>query len=249
MVNDSSSLVLKHKERNIMDNSLYNILWKNQNIFYKIIPFEQGKDKLLKMDFTAANSDLTDDILGDTIAFTEYVQDMLATKYSYGIGGYNEHRTIYSRSHRFDGIDEPRRLHLGVDIWGPVGTPVFAPLGGYVHSFAFNDHYGDYGATIILQHQLDGFFFNTLYGHLSLRDLGDLKEGTYISRGTEFAHFGDARENGYWPPHLHFQVIQEMHEKKGDYPGVCKYSEREKYLLNSPDPDAIIQMMQYAENS
>jgi murein DD-endopeptidase MepM/ murein hydrolase activator NlpD len=233
-----------------MDNSLYNILAKNQNIFNKVVPFEQGKDKLLKIDFTAANPNLTNEILADTNAFTNYVFTKLQeVESTYGIGGYNEHRTIYSRSHRFDGIDEPRRLHLGIDIWGPVGTPVFAPLDSYVHSFAFNDHYGDYGATIILQHELDGFSFNTLYGHLSLRDLGDLKERTYISPGTEFAHFGDARENGYWPPHLHFQVIQEMHEKKGDYPGVCKYSEREKYLLNSPDPDAILQMMQYAKNS
>jgi hypothetical protein len=37
-----------------------------------------------------------------------------------------------------------------------------------------------------------------------------------------------------------------MEFKKGDYPGVCKYSEQRKYLLNCPDPDLILQMMQYA---
>jgi hypothetical protein len=33
--------------------------------------------------------------------------------------------------------------------------------------------------------------------------------------------------------------------KEGDYPGVCKYSEREKYLENCPDPDLILQMNRY----
>jgi hypothetical protein len=37
-----------------------------------------------------------------------------------------------------------------------------------------------------------------------------------------------------------------MAYREGDYPGVCKYSEREQYLANSPDADIILQMMQYA---
>jgi hypothetical protein len=228
-------------------NPVYSLLQKHSSTFHPVVPFDSTKDKLLKLDFTSANTGLTLPILADTFVFTRYVQELLTPKYRYGIGGYDEHRTIYARSHQFDTADEPRRLHLGVDIWGPVGTPVFAPLGGYVHSFAFNDHYGDYGATIILHHQLEGISFNTLYGHLALKDLEGLQEGIYISRGTEFAHFGDVLENGNWPPHLHLQVVTEMYEKKGDYPGVCKYSEREKYLDNSPDADAILQMLQYAE--
>ena len=52
-------------------------------------------------------------------------------------------------------------------------------------------------------------------------------------------------ENGHWPPHLHFQIILDMQLKEGDYPGVCKYSEREKYLANCPDPDLILQLNQY----
>lgn len=212
-----------------------------------MVPFDATKDRLLQLDFTAANTSLTPEILANTEAFAKYIDHQLGTKYKYGIGGYAEHRTIYSRSSKFDGDEEPRRLHLGIDIWGSVGTPVFAPLGGYVHSFSFNDFFGDYGATIILHHQLEGASFNTLYGHLSLGDLDGLREGQYITRGVEFAHFGPPKENGYWPPHLHFQIIAEMHEKKGDYCGVCKYSERDKYLENCPDPDLILGIMQYAE--
>ncbi len=225
---------------------LYALLKKNSSTFHQVVPFNYKEDKLLQLDFTAANEALTDEMLLNTSSFSAYIQKLLDKKYMYGIGGYNEHRTIYSRSHVFDGDEEPRRLHLGIDIWGKAGTPVFAPLDGYVHSFAFNDHYGDYGATIILHHQLDGVIFNTLYGHVSKRDLKGLEEGQYVAKGTEFAHFGEPKENGQWPPHLHFQIISEMNGEKGDYRGVCKYSEKEKYLLNSPDPDLILQMMQYA---
>lgn len=228
---------------------LHNVLQKHQSTFHPVVPFNAEKDKLLQLDFTDANKNLTAEILANTDDFAKYIDEQLGTKYKYGIGGYGEHRTIYSRSSKFDGVEEPRRLHLGIDIWGPVGTPVFAPLGGYVHSFSFNDFFGDYGATIILQHQLDSISFNTLYGHLSLRDIESIQEGQYISRGVEFAHFGPAKENGYWPAHLHFQIVSEMHEKKGDYHGVCKYSEREKYLQNCPDPDIILQMMQYADKT
>lgn len=137
---------------------------------------------------------------------------------------------------------EPRRLHLGIDIWGPAGTPIYAPMGAMIHSFAFNNHYGDYGATLILSHQLDGFTFYTLYGHLSLKDIEHISAGHYVNRGQEIAHFGEPQENGHWPPHLHFQIIIDMELYEGDYPGVCRYSEREKYLANCPDPDVMLKM-------
>jgi peptidoglycan LD-endopeptidase LytH len=96
-----------------------------------------------------------------------------------------------------------------------------------------------------LLHQLDGHSFYSLYGHLSKRDIEPLKEGGYISVGQILGHFGEPHENGHWPPHLHFQIILDMQFKQGDYPGVCKYSEREQYLANCPDPDLILQMNKY----
>jgi peptidoglycan LD-endopeptidase LytH len=54
-------------------------------------------------------------------------------------------------------------------------------------------------------------------------------------------------ENGNWPPHLHFQLIADMEGWKGDYPGVCKYSEREKWLGNCPDPDLVLDLLQYCD--
>jgi murein DD-endopeptidase MepM/ murein hydrolase activator NlpD len=213
----------------------------------RIVPFNPATDKLLLLDFTSANEELTDEIVNDTPLFSAYInQKIKSANATYGIGGYDEHRTVYSRSKVFDTGEEPRRLHLGIDIWGDAGTPVYAPLDGTVHSFAFNDAYGDYGATIILQHKTENNFFHTLYGHLSLKDLENLAEGKSIKAGDEIAHFGEPHENGYWPPHLHFQMIIDMKEMKGDYPGVCKFSEREMYLKNCPDPDILLGMMNYA---
>jgi len=226
---------------------LVDILKAEAQKFEAVVPFNPSADKLLQLDFTAANTALTTNIVNDTAVFSAYINEQLqAAGAKFGIGGYDEHRTVYSRSKVFNTNEEPRRLHLGIDIWGAAGTVITAPLGGLVHSTGFNNAYGDYGATIILQHQLHTFEFHTLYGHLSKSDIEHWHEGKYISQGEIVGHFGKPEENGNWPPHLHFQIIIDMEFKEGDYPGVCKYSEREKYLANCPNPDLILQLMQYA---
>ena len=229
--------------------SLYSILLNHQQYFAPVVSFNPSTDKLLPMDLTANNTALKDEVLNDTSQFTHWINQQLADAGArYGIGGYAEHRTIYSRSHVFDGADaneEPRRLHLGIDIWGKPYTAVKAPMDGIVHSFAFNDRFGDYGATIILSHQLEGVSFHSLYGHLSLSSIKNLREGDRVEADDTIAEFGIPVENGHWPPHLHFQLIKDLQGNKGDYPGVCKYSERETYLNNCPDPDLVLQMNQY----
>ncbi|MFC3561777.1 peptidoglycan DD-metalloendopeptidase family protein [Pedobacter jamesrossensis] len=213
----------------------------NQSLMQKVIDFDKANDKLLVLDFTASNAELTDEILNDTDLFSTWVNQKLeAVGARYGIGGYNEHRTIYSRSEHFNAAEEPRRLHLGVDIWAPALTPIYNFYDAKVHSFANNNNFGDYGATIILTYEIDGYKFNALYGHLSLASLDGLKEGNLIPGGTCFATLGVKGENGFWPPHLHFQLIQNMEGLKGDYPGVCKFSERAKYLANCPNPNLIL---------
>ena len=244
-----------------MKSVLENILLKHQSAFNKVVEFNAATDKLYPVDFTAANTELTDELITDTRIFSEYINHKLQTNNcKYGIGGYNELREMYKRSALFNfakqnlstPVDtgknvaietEPRRLHLGIDIWGAADTKIFAPLGGMVHSFANNKNFGDYGATIILQHQLETVVFYTLYGHLALKDIAQLKLGQFITRGQCFAHFGNSFENGNWPPHLHFQIIEDIERKEGDYPGVCKLSEKEKYLRNCPNADLVLDMM------
>lgn len=232
-----------------MNATVDNLLRKYQPGFFPVVPFERTNDRLLAMDFTENNLALTAGVIENTSAFCNYIDSVIEQKgYKYGIGGYNELRTVYNRSRVFDPAkpgDEPRRLHLGTDIWGKEGTAVSAFMGGMIHSYAFNDQYGDYGATIITAHQLDGVAFYTLYGHLSLRDIENISSGQYITRGEVIGHFGAPNENGHWPPHLHLQIILDMELYEGDYPGVCKYSEREKYLANCPDPDLILGMQKF----
>ena len=241
-----------------MKSEMENVLIKNRTTFHPVVKFNPLKEKLYPFNFTSSNLDLTADDIVDTQKFSNYVDKTLEKNNAkFGIGGYNENRVLYKRSDLFESANSKllitqknlaahtRSIHLGIDIWGPVGTEVFVPLGGMVHSFAFNNHFGDYGATIILQHQIDTIVFHTLYGHVSLIDIAQLHQGQYISRGERIAHFGKPEENGWWPPHLHFQIIGDMNLKEGDFPGVCAPAESEKYLLNCPNPDAILNMIKY----
>lgn len=230
---------------------LINVLKNGTGGFAPVVPFNPATDKLLSLDFTAANTSLTDAMLKDTAQFTTYVDRQLAGAGArYGIGGYNEHRTIYSRSGVFDAPAEatqaePRRLHLGTDIWGPAGTAVMAPLDSMVHSFGYHPQLGNYGAVIILGHYYCGHTFYTLYGHLSKASIEHIEEGQRIAKGTTFASFGVPQENGWWPPHLHFQVMEGMQGWYGDYPGVCAFSQRDQWLSNCIDPDLILDLNRY----
>ena len=103
------------------------------------------------MDFTKNNKDLSEELVDDTQRFSNYLnQQLRSANAKFGIGGYGEYRELYNRSKVFESApgEEPRRLHLGIDIWGKHYTAVMSPLDGIVHSFAFNNRFGDYGATL-----------------------------------------------------------------------------------------------------
>lgn len=211
---------------------------------HPVVPFDPKHDKIILLDLGENNTDLDAGILSDTAFFTSYINEKLrAANARYGIGGYKEKRAVYGRSKLFgDESGEPRRIHLGTDIWGKPHTAVMSPLDGIVHSFAFNNNFGDYGATIILTHSLLGKTIHTLYGHLSLSSIKNISEGDRVNAGDVIGEFGIPSENGHWPPHLHFQVIKDLEGWKGDYPGVCSETEKEKYFTNCPDPDFLLNL-------
>ncbi|MFD2873256.1 peptidoglycan DD-metalloendopeptidase family protein [Mucilaginibacter ximonensis] len=216
----------------------------NKKAIGKVVDYNPSADKLYTFDFTSANIELDIDTITDSTRFSRWIDNKLGeTGSRYGIGGYMEHRTLYARSPLFDADDEPRRLHLGVDIWAKAGTPVYAPLDGTVHSFKDNDNFGDYGPTMILQHDLDGLTLYTLYGHLSRQSLNEITIGQPITKNQQIAEFGIVDENGHWPPHLHFQLMFDMEGWAGDYPGVARFSEKERWLQNIPDPNLILRFM------
>lgn len=151
-------------------------------------------------------------------------------------GGYLERRGIYQSAHFDHGLQAPRCIHLGVDLWLEASTPIYAPLDGVVHSFQYNRAALDYGYTIILQHSLADFTFYTLYGHLSDSNFDFLQNGQHVTIGSQFCTLGNENQNGGWPPHLHFQIIYNMEGYHGDYPGVVTVEEAEKYSHLCPNP-------------
>jgi 4-aminobutyrate aminotransferase-like enzyme/Ser/Thr protein kinase RdoA (MazF antagonist)/murein DD-endopeptidase MepM/ murein hydrolase activator NlpD len=162
------------------------------------------------------------------------------------VGQYNEARTAYSGKSfevKVNDGTEMRTVHLGIDLFLPPGSAVLAPLDGFIHSFKDNAADQDYGPTIILEHRIPGGpAFFTLYGHLSRASLDRLREGGRVHRGDKIAEIGRTSENGGWPPHLHFQIVADLLDRRGEFPGVALPSRRSLWLGISPDPNLILKV-------
>jgi murein DD-endopeptidase MepM/ murein hydrolase activator NlpD len=156
------------------------------------------------------------------------------------IGRYNETRAIYATGAYDVKMNDGtawRTLHIGMDFFCSPATNVLAVLDGIVHSFANNNADRDYGPTIVLKHAVtDQLTFYTLYGHLGLESLKNLKVGNTVRAGDIIGKIGPRNENGNWTPHLHFQIILDMLGKEGDYPGVCTPEDASIWKSLCPDP-------------
>ena len=154
----------------------------------------------------------------------------------FSIGRYDEDRVgVYTQS-LFEG---QRTIHMGIDIGGPVGTPVHAFSEGMLWCAGCNASEGDYGPTLITLHVLDGVRLWALYGHLSLDSLVGWSRGHRFSAGDRLGFIGSEHENGGWPPHLHFQLS--LVEPKGcDLRGVVSAAERQQARLDFPDPRLVL---------
>lgn len=206
-----------------------------------LIPQSYLRTAPLRFDFSKRNPDILHVDMSDAAGLQEYIEGALAESgRTWGMGGYGEDRFFYEKSKLFRSAGEYRSIHIGLDIWLPAGTEIFAPLDATVHSFRYNDKFLDYGPTVILRHERGGVVFYTLYGHLSRLSLAGLVEGKEIPRGQKIATLGTVHENGSWPPHLHFQIIGDLGGRTGDYPGVVVPSERDTYLGMCPDPELLL---------
>ncbi|WP_296623489.1 peptidoglycan DD-metalloendopeptidase family protein [Marivirga sp.] len=212
----------------------------DQNFLFPVMGEWLNQQNSLLLDFSNQNNDLLKLDLQSTPIFNDYVFGFLKQKEKqYGHGGYLENRMIYQRSTHFQ-QGESRCMHLGVDVWCEAFHPLYSPLDAKVHSFAYNNNFGDYGPTIILEHELNGKIIYTLYGHLSLKSLSNLEKGDILKKGEKFCELGPFPENGDWPPHLHFQLISDIQDKNGDFPGVCAPSELEHFKKLCPDPNIFL---------
>lgn len=88
------------------------------------------------------------------------------------------------------------RMHKGIDVAAPVGTPVLAAAAGEVITAGWNS--GGYGNLVKVRHP-DGSV--TLYGHNS-RIL--VRQGQFVEQGQQIANMGST---GFSTgPHLHFEI-------------------------------------------
>lgn len=201
--------------------------------------------KYVPIDLSFQNTQLQGVDVSSSTALGNFINEAIKKQNGcIGFGGYNEKRTIYRRSNHFNSLDveSERSIHLGMDLWCETGSMVYAPLNAIVHSFKNNMNDGDYGPTIILKHHFEGTEFYTLYGHLSLKSLDNLALGQKFFQGDCIATLGDSFVNGDYPPHLHFQIIKEVQNFYGDYPGVCNIKDLGFYLKNCPDPNLLLKL-------
>lgn len=221
---------------------LETILRNIQNV--KVIDQSIDYNQYIPLDLSNKNETLRERNIDNAVDFEKYIESYLKknnAKVAYG--GYNEIRNLYKRSEIFnDSKTEERNIHIGLDLWIKAGTPVLAAVDGFIHSFNYNTGVGDYGPTIILEHKIEDQKFYTLYGHLSLESISDIKIGDIYEKGQQIATLGDASVNGDYAPHLHFQIIKEISDTFGDYPGVCSKNNLNHYLKNCPDPDILLKI-------
>jgi 4-aminobutyrate aminotransferase-like enzyme len=160
-----------------------------------------------------------------------------------GAGGYDEARLVYPPDVFVTaGSDEPRTIHLGIDLTLPAGSPVYAALDGVVHGFEDTGRH-DYGPVIVLRHEVPGeepLAFYTLYGHLARTSLEGLSAGRLITSGERLGTIGAPPENGDWWPHVHFQIVTDMLDVPCSVNGVAAASQRGTWLSLSPDPNVML---------
>lgn len=97
-------------------------------------------------------------------------------------------------------ITDPKG-HTGIDLWQPVGTPVYAAEGGDVIAAGIiNNSYGNsqYGKCILIDHK-NGYY--TFYAHL---DTILVTVGQSVISGAKIGTVGQT--GNVTGPHLHFEI-------------------------------------------
>jgi murein DD-endopeptidase MepM/ murein hydrolase activator NlpD len=97
---------------------------------------------------------------------------------------------------RFHPIYHTEKMHTGVDLAAPTGTPIYSAGSGTV-VFAGWQH--GYGNVVEIDH---GYGYHTLYGHSSKLLV---KVGDKVMRGDRIALVGST--GGSTGPHLHYETI------------------------------------------
>ena len=200
-------------------------------LFHPIIPELQSQPYLVR--------DFTHGLEGQAV--------LSETEFMFDVGRYNERRQggmystdLFRAADPWVEANGVRDIHIGVDVGGPVGTPVHAVCDGVIHCAGYNEADGDYGNVIVTEQMLNGHRVWMLYGHLSAESTAGKAPGDVIKSGTVIGWLGDRHENGNWPSHVHFQMSLEE-PATHDMPGVVSSQQvRLGALETYPDPRMVL---------
>ncbi|MBU1012213.1 MAG: M23 family metallopeptidase [Bacteroidetes bacterium] len=110
----------------------------------------------------------------------------------------NKGQIISGFGMRFHPILKFRRMHTGIDISAPRGTPIYATADGEVN---FTGRQGSYGNTVIIDH---GYGYQTLFGHMYEFAV---KRKDKVKRGQIIGYVGSTGLSQ--APHVHYEVIKD----------------------------------------
>jgi len=199
----------------------------------QVIPMPERAERLGIVDWSATGSDPT----------TTDGLRALAEAHGFEVllGRYGEERSIYADAAFDPHGASARTVHLGLDLFAPAGSPVYAPLDGTIEAFADNHQWLDYGPVIVLRHQTtSGTPFWTLMGHLSRESLANWQVGRQVQAGEQIATIGTEEENVGWPPHVHLQVLTDLCGMGLDVYGVAPRDEVSLWRGISPNPALLL---------
>ncbi|WP_037161302.1 M23 family metallopeptidase [Rhodococcoides fascians] len=88
--------------------------------------------------------------------------------------------------------------HQGIDLAGPIGTPIYAAADGTVYAAGEASGFGQW---VVLDHVLGGKTVSTVYGHI---DTYSVAAGQPVRAGQQIATIGNRGQST--GPHLHFEI-------------------------------------------
>lgn len=107
--------------------------------------------------------------------------------------------TLRSRfGYRIHPIFHTRKLHTGIDLAAPSGTPIYAAGDGVIKYYKWQSGYGN---KVEIQH-VNGY--ETAYGHMS-RYVDGLAVGSRVRQGQIIGYVGSTGQST--GPHLHFEIL------------------------------------------
>ncbi len=99
---------------------------------------------------------------------------------------------------RFHPILKYRRMHWGIDISAPKGTPIYATADGVVE---FTGRRGAFGNLVIIDH---GYGYQTQYGHMNNFAV---KRKQKVKRGEIIGYVGNTGLSS--APHVHYDIVKD----------------------------------------